>query len=441
MVQSLLPAAAVPDHTALRSRLGPAAEVVAGLWPDWPAGHGTSRLVCEYLLGRSRGWLDISGRPPKAEQAGTAWTARPVVVIDDADGALLAAATVTGAEITAYWDDLRAQRRGSTVAGLLAEAGLPQPRITSPDLHCGAPDGPETFPPGCRVVLAAPKATAALREYLQAAAGAAGEVIVVGREKHMSTAINEALAEVFDRVDVSPGLAKCRLIIGSSPRASHAGPADQSPAPAFPRRDARPLRVPGGQPVEVAAYGACYGGTQIDHGTDVLVSSLIAHRADLAPADGSHDPAGLTVADLGCGNGWLMANLQALLNPATSIGIDVSKAALASAAATLGGGNQPGLQLILADASAAADPALDALTGSCDLIVLNPPFHTGHTVETGTAHAMIRTAHRLLTPGGRLVCVYNSHLGYRGAVERTFGISRQWARDRKFTVVTAVRRV
>lgn len=413
---------------------------MAGLWPDWPIGHGTSRLVCEYLLGRSRGWLDISGRPQKAGQTGSPWTERPVVVIDDADGALLAAATVAGPAITAYWDDLRGERRGSAVAGLLTEAGLPQPHIAAESGHCGAPGGPEIFPPGCRVVLAAPKATAALREYLQAAAGTAGEVIVVGREKHMSTAINEALAEVFDRVDVSPGLAKCRLIIGSSPRASHAGPADQSPAPASPRRDDRPLRVPGGQPVEVAAYGACYGGTQIDHGTDVLVASLIAHRADLAPADSSRDPAGLTVADLGCGNGWLLANLQALVHPATSIGIDVSKAALASAAATLGGGNQPGVQLILADASAAADPALDALTGSCDLIVLNPPFHTGHTVETGTAHAMIRTAHRLLTPGGRLVCVYNSHLGYRGAVERTFGVSRQWARDRKFTVVTAVRR-
>ncbi|MCT1921421.1 class I SAM-dependent methyltransferase [Brevibacterium luteolum] len=440
MVQSLLPVACVPDHTALRSHLGPAAEVVARLWPDWPAGHGASRLACEYLLGRSRGWLDISGRPQsgeQGEQAETAWSPRPTVVIDDADGALLAAATVAGPAITAYWDDLRGERRGSAVAGLLTEAGLPQPHTASPDLHVGAPGGPEIFPPGCRVVLAAPKATAALREYLQAAAGLAEEFIVVGREKHMSTAINEELAEVFDRVDVSPGLAKCRLIIGSHPRGgSGAGPAEA--APVFPRSDIRPLRVPGAAPLEVAAYGACYGGTQIDHGTDVLVTSLIDHRAKLTPAAGSHDSAGLTVADLGCGNGWLLANLQGLLNPATSIGIDVSKAALASATATLSTGN-PDVQLVLADASAETDPALDALAGSCDLIVLNPPFHTGHTIETGTAHAMIRTAHRMLKPGGRLVCIYNSHLGYRGAVERTFGASRQWARDRKFTVVTAVR--
>ncbi len=443
MVQSLLPVACVPDHTALRSRLGPAAEVVARLWPDWPAGHGISRLVCEYLLGRSRGWLDISGRQQKEEQrqqreqAEAAWSPRPTVVIDDADGALLAAATVAGPAITAYWDDLRGERRGSAVAGLLTEAGLPQPHIAAESGHFGAPGDPEIFPRGCRVVLAAPKATAALREYLQAAAGLAEEVIVVGREKHMSTAINEALAAVFDRVDVSPGLAKCRLIIGSHPRrGGGGGPAEA--APDFPRRDTRPLRVPGAAPIKVAAYGACYGGTQVDHGTDVLVTSLIDHRAELTPAAGSHDPAGLTVADLGCGNGWLLANLQALLNPATSIGIDVSKAALASATATLAAGH-PGIQLILADASAEADPALDALAGSCDLIVLNPPFHTGHTIETGTAHAMIRTAHRMLKPGGRLVCVYNSHLGYRGAAERTFGASRQWARDRKFTVVTAVR--
>lgn len=493
MVQSLLPAAA-PHHAALRAALGPAAEAVARLWPEWPVGFGPSRLVSEYLLGRSRGWLDISGRPAAevsdgpsaAPAADPAWVQRPLVVIDDEDGTLLLAGSFGGAEVRAYWDDLRNQRRSLAAAAELAAAGMESLTRGMEPLASGMASAPEAhlstlprralFPPGCRVVLAAPKANAALREYLQAAAGAAAEVIVVGREKHMSPSINAELAEVFERVDVSPGLAKCRLIIGSGPRdraaetpetgaahrgetgAAHRGETNAADtgeagaAPVLPRTDARPLRVPGAAPVQVAAYGACYGGTQIDRGTDALIGSLLEHRDELTAAaphsavarpGAAPEAADPTVVDLGCGNGWLLANVRALLNPATSIGVDVSKAALASAAETLGahaGGTAAGLQLLLADAADASEPALAPLSGSADLVVVNPPFHAGHTIETATAHAMIGTAHRLLRLGGRLVCVYNSHLGYRAAINRTFGGSRQWARDRRFTVVTAQRR-
>ena len=72
-------------------------------------------------------------------------------------------------------------------------------------------------------------------------------------------------------------------------------------------------------------------------------------------------------------------------------------------------------------------------------MVLNPPFHIGGAVHTGAAHRMFADAARVLVPGGELWAVWNSHLGYRAALERTVGPTRQIARNAKFTV-TASRR-
>jgi 16S rRNA (guanine1207-N2)-methyltransferase len=52
---------------------------------------------------------------------------------------------------------------------------------------------------------------------------------------------------------------------------------------------------------------------------------------------------------------------------------------------------------------------------------------------------MFADAARVLAPGGELWTVWNSHLGYRPALERVVGPTRQIARNTKFTV-TASRR-
>jgi 16S rRNA (guanine1207-N2)-methyltransferase len=52
---------------------------------------------------------------------------------------------------------------------------------------------------------------------------------------------------------------------------------------------------------------------------------------------------------------------------------------------------------------------------------------------------MFDDAGRVLAPGGELWTVWNSHLGYRAALERAVGPTRQIARNAKFTV-TASRR-
>ncbi len=82
----------------------------------------------------------------------------------------------------------------------------------------------------------------------------------------------------------------------------------------------------------------------------------------------------------------------------------------------------------------ASDPVPD---GWADLILLNPPFHSGQIVSEEVAHRLIRSAKRALAPGGTLLVVYNSHLGHRRVIEQAIGPVTQIARDRAFTLVSA----
>ena len=54
--------------------------------------------------------------------------------------------------------------------------------------------------------------------------------------------------------------------------------------------------------------------------------------------------------------------------------------------------------------------------------------------------ACVAAAARVLEPGGRLWCVWNSHLRYRPVLEDLVGPTRQTARDRTFTVTVSERR-
>ena len=76
----------------------------------------------------------------------------------------------------------------------------------------------------------------------------------------------------------------------------------------------------------------------------------------------------------------------------------------------------------------------DQPDASLDLVVLNPPFHLGATVHTGAASKLFAAAARVLKPGGELVTVYNSHLGYRAELTRVVGPTDELSRTSKFTV-------
>ncbi len=268
---------------------------------------------------------------------------------------------------------------------------------------------------GARVVLLQlPRSLGALEEISALVAEhAASDVRVFagGRLKHMTGAMNDVLGSHFASLRASLARQKSRVLVAAEPRK----PEGNSPWP-------RCVRHPD-LGLSVCAHGAAFAGTSIDIGTRFLLGYLDQAR-----------PGAASAIDLGCGTGVLAASL-ALQRPAlTVIASDQSAAAVASARATM-------LANGIADRVAVVRD--DALSGqpdaSAELILLNPPFHIGASVHVGIALKLFADAARVLQPGGELWTVWNSHLGYRPALTRLVGPTRQVGRNAKFTVTASVR--
>ena len=451
MPSSLLPEPA----TAVSRSLEEADAVLARFDPDWPQGHPTARLVEEYLLGRAHGVLDVSGRA-LAVPADDAAAPQPVtVVLDDPTGALVLVAALAGAPQVHAWNDsaraARAVRMAvghlpadaweavvlhETRADALAAAFRSAAGTEAAPAGGGMEETAGSSPSGVRIVVEAPKQLAVVRKALQDGAGTAAEVVVAGRDKHLSPRLGSVLGESFRQVHVSPGIRKSRLLIGVEPLDEEVRDEDgfsfstaASPASGVPD-------------LSVTAWPGTFGGTTADAGAQLMVQA-IADRWTASAAGFRR------VLDLGCGNGWLLAAVGALVPGAELWGVDDVRAAVASTEATVRnstgvrGDSDRRVVVVHADGTAPLPwPGPDGTVveeGAFDLVTLNPPFHEGHTVTTATAHDLIESAVRLLAPGGRLVLVHNSHLRYRSHLERVLDGVEQWARDRRFTVLTGTR--
>ena len=493
MPSSLLP----ESSTAAMASVEEADAVLARFDPDWPQGHPTARLVEEYLLGRAHGILDVSGRPVDA----SAPSPQPVtVVLGDPTGALVLIAALAGApQVHAWNDSARAARAVRTAVGHLpADAweavALHDTRADALAAAFQSTAGTEAVPAGehveeaagaspsgVRVIVEAPKQLAAVRQLLRDGAGTAAEVVVAGRDKHLSPRLGSVLGESFRQVHVSPGVRKSRLLIGVAPHTADGAPAHDSSADDSHVDDAASALAaspaPGVPELSITAWPGTFGGTSADAGAQLLVRAVAdrwtaatrgasataggeaaavgaaasaAEVAGTSTVGGAASAAGFRrVLDLGCGNGWLLAAVGALVPGAELWGVDDVRAAVASTEATVRnstgvrGDSDRRVVVVHADGTAPLPwPGPDGAVveeGAFDLVTLNPPFHEGHTVTTATAHDLIESAVRLLAPGGRLVLVHNSHLRYRSHLERVLDGVEQWARDRRFTVLTGTR--
>ena len=337
-----------------------------------------------------------------------------LVVIGDRHGALaLGCAALLGATgIRSYQDPLlgeRALRRNAAQLGLSAE-------VASHDL------GEELLRGARAVVMQLPRGLDALDEIASEIARWADPDVVVlagGRVKHMTRSMNEVLGRSLGEVAAGLGRRKSRVLTARDPLPVR--------PPAFPRWGTDPAL-----PFRLAAHGATFGGPTLDHGSRLLLAHLgDAARPSRATARAE---APRRILDLGCGNGVLAVSAALRWPDAEVIASDQSRAAVAATRATAReAGVADRVRVHRADGTEAVPD------GWADLILLNPPFHTGATVHAGVAHRLIRSCARALAPGGELRLVFNSHLGYRPLVERVIGPVRQVARDRTFTVLAATR--
>ena len=139
------------------------------------------------------------------------------------------------------------------------------------------------------------------------------------------------------------------------------------------------------------------------------------------------------IADLGCGNGVLGIAL-AMQSPEAEVWLcDESAAAVRSArsnADTAGVRQRTHIH---------HGNGLDGLTQQFDVVMLNPPFHRGHAVDTLVAEMLFDHALRHLYSGGRLRVIGNRHLPYAAVLRRRFAKVRQVASDPKFVIWEAIR--
>jgi 16S rRNA (guanine1207-N2)-methyltransferase len=375
----------VTDAAAFFDRLSREPDVEA---PDLVAVDATDRL----LLDHAAGLLAAAG-PGE------------VAVVEDSYGALtlggVALHGVAGVRVTQ--DPLVAERalaRNAERTGLAGSyRSLPLDRALAD---------------GARVVLVkAPRALDALREIAEVVAAAAAPdvtVLVGGRVKHMTHAMNDVLRDSFDDVHATLARQKSRLLVARGPRP---GPSS------FPRRQEHPDLG-----LTVCAHGAAFAGTRIDLGTRALLRALPRLEPDAGPA-----------LDLGCGTGVLATVLAGGRPGPAVLATDQSAAAVASARATAAANGLAGRVPVTRD-----DAAAGIADRSVDLVVCNPPFHLGAAVVTTAADRLFAAAGRVLRPGGELWTVFNSPLSHPAALRRLVGPTRVVARDRRFSVAVSTRR-
>lgn len=235
-------------------------------------------------------------------------------------------------------------------------------------------------------------------------------LLAAGMDKHLSPHTAKLIEQYFGSTTRHPGRRKARLF--SARRGDQAA--------------TRPTRwagyecgAAGGQ---LQALPNVFSRDSLDIGSRFLLEQL----QRLQPVQ--------SCTDLACGNGVLgIAALRAGLCRELSF-CDESAMAIASARHNCGR-----LQPTTDDILYHHGDGLLGLQQPQDLILCNPPFHLGHTVDDYAGRRLLASCAQQLSVGGSLCLVANRHLDYRPTLQRHFQRVEQLAANRKFVVWQAFR--
>lgn len=148
------------------------------------------------------------------------------------------------------------------------------------------------------------------------------------------------------------------------------------------------------KPLDIYAKPGLFGWNKIDAGSALLVAQFKALYPSLQPTPQRY-------LDLGCGYGYLSL-MTADIPLQQRVLTDNNAAALLAAQhnCTVNGINA---EIIAADAGETIEPGFD-------LILCNPPFHQGFSVEGDLTDKFLASSKRLLTKGGTALFVVNQFI-------------------------------
>lgn len=162
----------------------------------------------------------------------------------------------------------------------------------------------------------------------------------------------------------------------------------------------------------VADLPGVFSSGELDEGTRLLIEHLPLEKA--------------RVLDVGCGAGVIGA-IYSKLSPKSEItASDMSILAVMAAKETARSNDAP-MAVVRSD-------VFSGITGLFDLIVTNPPFHTGISTDYSFIEKFARDARKHIAPKGEVFVVANSFLSYKDILEKGIGPTEAVANDGKFTV-------
>lgn len=225
-------------------------------------------------------------------------------------------------------------------------------------------------------------------------------------DKHAPASLVDVARKYLADVDLMPGRFKAHGLVGYA-RGEAAAPLD------YPTRVAVP---------QLGAELVTHAGVFAQHQLDIGTRFMLEHLPDMKDK---------FIVDLACGSG-VLGLVAATQNPTSQLCFaDESYLALASAKANW--------QHLFPQQHAEFfhGNGLAGWQGKADIVLLNPPFHQGHTVDTTLASAMFAQAARALSPQGELWVVANKHLAYDVRLKRFFHHVTEQAEHPKFVLLCA----
>ena len=171
---------------------------------------------------------------------------------------------------------------------------------------------------------------------------------------------------------------------------------------------------------EVFSKPGVFGWNKIDSGSQLLIEEVRKYFASRALPR--------SLADIGCGYGWLLLNLKDLEIPRL-LGTDNNAAALTCAVKNMSR-HHIDAQIIAAD-------CVSTITEKVDCVVCNPPFHQGFDHAKQQTEKFVKGCSSILNKQGVCFFVVNQFVGIQSLIDDEFTSSKQLISRDGFTVIVA----